>query len=103
MSLELFGDMETYDETLEEFLSGVNQKLSDIKRYKEASDMANYAILVHSLKSDARYLGFTKLAELSLNHEMESKANNIYYIIQNYDELIAEANRIIKVVKEYLG
>ena len=55
------------------------------------------------MKSDSKYLGFTKLAELSLNHEMESKANNLEYIIQNYDELIAEANRIIKVVKEYLG
>ena len=79
-SLELFGDMEVYDETLEEFLSGVNQKISDIRRYKEASDMANYAILVHSLKSDARYLGFTNLAELSYNHEMASKSNNINYV-----------------------
>ena len=102
-SLELFGDMETYDETLEEFLSGVNQKLSDIKRYKEASDMANYAILVHSLKSDARYLGFTKLAELSLNHEMESKANNVDYIYDHYDELMMESERIIKLVSSYLG
>ena len=39
--------------------------------------MANYAILVHSLKSDSKYLGFTKLAELSYQHEMESKANNV--------------------------
>lgn len=102
-SLELFGDMETYDETLEEFLSGVNQKLSDIKRYKEASDMSNYAILVHSLKSDARYLGFTKLAELSLNHEMESKANNVDYIYDHYDELMLESERIINLVSNYLG
>ena len=26
-SLELFGDQETYDETLEEFLNGVNEKI----------------------------------------------------------------------------
>ncbi|MBP3461039.1 MAG: response regulator [Bacilli bacterium] len=102
-SLELFGDMATYDETLEEFLLGVNQKLNDIKTYKEASDMTNYAILVHSLKSDARYLGFTRLAELSLNHEMESKANNLDYIYDHYDELMEEASRIIKLVSNYLG
>lgn len=102
-SLELFGDMEVYDETLEEFLSGVNQKLSDIKRYKEASDMANYAILVHSLKSDARYLGFTKLAELSYNHEMASKSNNINYVYDYYDALMQEADRIINLVSSYLG
>ena len=102
-SLELFGDMEVYDETLEEFLAGVNQKITDIKRYKEASDMANYAILVHSLKSDARYLGFTKLAELSYNHEMASKANNINYVYDYYDMLMQEADRIINLVSSYLG
>ena len=102
-SLELFGDMEVYDETLEEFLAGVNQKISDIKSYKEASDMANYAILVHSLKSDARYLGFTKLAELSYNHEMASKANNINYVYDYYDMLMQEADRIINLVSSYLG
>lgn len=102
-SLELFGDMETYDETLEEFLSGVGEKLENIEKYKEASDMANYAILVHSLKSDSKYLGFTTLAELSYNHEMASKQNNIEYVYANYDSLITEANRIIKLAASYLG
>lgn len=102
-SLELFGDMETYNETLEDFLNSVDEKLNDIKRYKELSDMPNYAILVHSLKSDARYLGFTKLAELSLNHEMESKKNNVNYIYEHYDELMNEASRIINLVKAYMG
>lgn len=101
--LEILGDMEMYDETLNDFLTESEERLPNIKAFKEAGDMGNYAILVHAMKSDSKYLGFTKLAELSLNHEMESKANNLEYIIQNYDELIAEANRIIKVVKEYLG
>ena len=102
-SLELFGDMETYDETLEEFLNSVGQKLSDIKKFKETSDMSNYAILVHSLKSDSKYLGFTKLAELAYNHEMKSKENDTSYVNANYDELQKEIDRIIKIIKEYLG
>ena len=102
-SLELFGDMETYDETLEEFLNGVNEKLSNLKKYKESSDMANYAIYAHSLKSDARYLGFTKLAELALEHELKGKANDANYVFNNYDYLIAEANRMIDVATKYLG
>ena len=28
--------------------------------------------------------------------------NNIYYIYDNYDELMTEANRIVNVVKRYL-
>ena len=65
--------------------------------------MPNYAILVHAMKSDSKYLGFTTLAELSYNHEMQSKAGNVSYVNENYDSLIKEANRIINVVKEYLG
>ena len=102
-SLELFGDMETYDDTLGEFLNGINEKLESIEKFKEASDMANYAILVHSLKSDSKYLGFTKLAELAYNHEMASKANNVDYVYVNYDSLMNEAKRIVSVTSEYMG
>jgi len=102
-SLELFGDMEMYDETLLEFLNGAADKLNKLNNFKEASDAHNYAIYAHSLKSDARYLGFTKLAELAYNHEMAGKNNDINYIFNNYDALIEEANRIIKVVCEYVG
>ncbi len=102
-ALELFGDMATYDDTLKDFLTEIDDKLAKIKLYKEQGDMANYAILVHSLKSDSKYFGFTKLAELAYNHEMESKANNMYYVTDHYDELMTEANRILSVVKQYMG
>ena len=102
-SLELFGDMATYDDTLHDFLAEIDNKLAKIKMFKEQSDMANYAILVHSLKSDSKYFGFEKLAELAYNHEMESKANNMYYVTDHYEELMTEANRILNVVKQYMG
>ena len=102
-ALELFGDMETYDETLSTFLSEVPDKLQKIKNYKEVGDMANYAILVHSLKSDARYFGFEKLAEIAYEHELKSKANDMYYVTEHYDELMTEANRVVNLVKKYMG
>ncbi len=102
-SLELFGDMATYDETLETFLNEIDEKITNIKKYKEIADMANYAILVHSLKSDAKYFGFDKLAELAYNHELESKANHIYYIYDHFDELMDELDRILNIVRQYLG
>lgn len=63
-ALELFGDMATYDDTLVTFLNDAENKLKQIDDYKEKAEMANYAILVHSLKSDAKYFGF----DLSLIH-----------------------------------
>lgn len=102
-ALELFGDMETYDTTLEVFLNEVPSKLQLLKSYKEIGDMANYAIQVHSLKSDARYFGFEKLGELAYNHEMESKSNNLYYVTEHFEELMMESTRVINLVKKYLG
>ena len=102
-ALELLGDMETYDATLEDFLGGIYGKLADLQSYKEVGDMANYAVFAHSIKSDARYLGFTRLAEVAYQHEMEGKANNVFFVTNNYDELVKETNRIINVVKQYLG
>ena len=102
-SLELFGDIETYNETLETFLNEIDDKITKIKNYKEVADMANYAILVHSLKSDAKYFGFDKLADLSYQHELESKANNIYYVYDHFDELMNETYRILNIVRKYFG
>ena len=92
-----------FEKSQQNIINTVDEKIGNMTKYKEESDMKNYAILVHSLKSDARYLGFTKLAELSYNHEMQSKANNDIYVYDNYDELINETNRIIDLVREYLG
>ena len=102
-ALELFGDMEMYNNTLNDFLDEIFNRLERIKKYKEISDMANYAIEVHALKSDSKYFGFTSLAELSYQHEMASKQNNMFYVMDHYDELVKEANKIISTVQKYMG
>ena len=102
-SLELFGDMETYNDTIKEFQQELGNKLNKIKEEKEQGDMANYAINVHSLKSDARYFGFEVLGNLAYDHEMKSKENNVDYVNEHFDELMAEANKTLDIVNEYLG
>lgn len=102
-SLELLGDMDTFNETLKDFLNESVNRLKQIAEYKNNGDMPNYAILVHAMKSDSKYLGFTKLAELSFNHEMASKGNDKKYVDDNYEELMNEANRIISLIRKYFG
>ena len=102
-SLELFGDIATYNDNLDEFLDGIEKLLKDIEGYKVQKDLANYAILVHSLKSDAKYYGFEKLAELALNHELKSKESDYNYVNNHFDELKEEILRVTKVVQQYLG
>ncbi len=102
-SIEILGDMDMYNDTLKDFLDLSEERLNNIEKYKNSGDLENYAIEVHAMKGDSKYLGFTKLAELSLNHQLKSEANDIDYVNDNYDELIKEANRVISVCNEYIN
>lgn len=102
-SLELFGDIETYNETCKDFLDEIDSKLAELKKYKDANDMENYAVYAHSIKSDARYLGFTELMQVALDHEMAGKSNDQRFVVSEYDNLVNKTNEMIKIVKEYLG
>jgi CheY-like chemotaxis protein len=102
-SLELFGDVNTYNETLGEFLVGIHTKINKLIEYMKNGDLANYAITVHSMKSDAKYFGFTSLAEVSFLHEQRSKAGDYTFIASNMNNLINEANKAIVLIQEYMS
>ncbi len=102
-SLELFGDIDTYNETLVEFKNSIDGKLDQIRKYFDEQDMPNYAIYVHSLKSDCKYFGFLKLAEMAYEHEMKSKANDYTFVKEGFTSLMEEANKVKNIVNEYLG
>ncbi|MBQ9071912.1 MAG: response regulator [Bacilli bacterium] len=102
-SIELLGDIEMYNDTLKDFLTECETRIPKMKEHLDNEDAANYAICMHSMKSDSKYLGFKKLAELSLNQELEGKNNNISYIQEHNQELMDEVNKIISIVKKYLG
>lgn len=99
--LELLQDMETYEDTLETFLTGISIRLKQLEEYQIQSDMSNYAILVHALKSDAKYLGCTKLSELAFEHEQKAKEDDFEYVKTNWEELSKEVKRVIEVAREY--
>ena len=101
--IELFGSMDMYNNMLSDWYKGINDRWSKIISYKNNKDMTNYSIEVHSLKSDSKYFGFTRLAELSLNHELKSKENDIEYVNNNFNELEIEYRRIMNIVNNYLN
>lgn len=102
-SLELFGDMVTYDQMLEDFLKEVDGKIANARRYKDMGDMANYAIIVHSLKSDCRYFGMNALADMFYEHELAGKRNDIFFVREGFDKLMDETSKMLIVVKRYMG
>lgn len=100
-ALDLLGDMEMYDMTLQDFLDEVEEKWHRINLYKDKKDMANYAIEVHSLKSDCKYLGFMSLADLAYKHELSSKANDEDFVEDNFSTLEDEYYKTLDLANEY--
>jgi len=100
--IKLLGDMEMYHETFQDFYKSLEERMTKITLLKEHQDMANYAIEVHALKSDSKYLGFTKLASVALEHELRSKENDITYVQQHYRELSNEIIKIKQIMSEYI-
>ncbi len=102
-ALKLWGDMDSYNESLKEFKDTLNSKLASLEEYKNAEDWYNYSVLVHSMKSEAKYLGFMKDAEVFLSHELESKANNKEFIINNFASLRETVFQIEDLLKKYFN
>lgn len=102
-ALEFLGDLSFYDETLEAFLSENETRLPNIEKYRKSLNMEDYAILVHALKSDSKYLGFKSLADIAYVHELASKANNVDEVNKKYDALLSAVEKVTEVAKKYLG
>ena len=101
--LELFGDLDTYKSMLSDWFKESSNKFEKMKLLKLKHDMPNYAIAVHALKSDSKYFGFDKLADMSYEHEMKSKSNDEEYINNNFKSLEREFNNVTIIVGKYLN
>ena len=101
-ALELLGDMEMYNMTISDFVKEVEEKWGRIVDYKNKSDMPNYAIEVHSLKSDCKYLGFMTLADISYQHELKSKENDINFVGEHFNELFEEYKKVLDIARTYV-
>ena len=101
-ALELLGDMEMYNMTITDFSNELEDKWSKIEEEKLNGDMENYAIDVHSLKSDCKYLGFYDLADVAYEHELKSKEKNIDFVNENFERLEIEYEKVLNIVKNYI-
>lgn len=102
-ALELWGDIPSLNDALKEYLESMPKKCKDLENFLAAKDCANYAILAHSLKSEAKYLGFMKEAETFLDHELKGKEENISYLEENFKYLRETTKKITNIIREYFG
>ena len=100
-ALELLGDMEMFEMTLKDFYDMADTKWLRIMGYKNSNDLENYAIEVHSLKSDSKYLGFMSLANIAYEHEIKSKDKDENFVRNHFNDLETEYNKTMAIIDEY--
>ena len=101
-ALELLGDMEMYNMTMETYKTDSLERMKKLEQYLNNKDMPNYAIEVHALKSDSKYLGFTSLADIAFEHEKKSKENDYDYIKEHFAELTQEYEKYKEIMNNYM-
>lgn len=102
-AMTYMGDLETFDEILKDFYDGIDDQIRQLEDCKNNSDMTNYAIYVHALKSNYRSLGITALAQTAYNHELESKQNNINYVNEHFNDLVEDKEKFKTFASNYMN
>ena len=100
-ALELLGDIDMYNMIISDFVKDMRSKWDRIVEYKNSNNMSDYAIEVHSLKSDCKYLGFMKLADIAYQHELKGKENDSNFVNDNFDSLETEYKRVLEIAITY--
>ena len=102
-SLDLFGDIEKYNDKLGEFLVGIHTKIKQLIVFMQKKDLQNYSVCVRSMKNDAKFYGFKKLATMAEEHQNRSDAGDLFYITEHINDLIKETNDSIVLIQEYMN
>lgn len=95
--------LDMYNELLGVFLTEIFDKVNKLQTSLQTNNMQDYSTYVHGIKGESLYLGFTDLANIALTHQTKSGEGDVNYINSDYNNLIAEIGRIIKVLRIYLG
>lgn len=102
-SLELFGDIQKYNDKLGEFLVGIHSNINQLITFMQNKDMVNYLNYVKSMKTDARFFGFDALATVAEEHEEHSEKGDLFFVTGHINELINETNNAIVLIQEYMN
>lgn len=95
-------DEEIYLELVRIFLKE-RIKQDEMHQFMLEKNMKDYAIWVHGLKGNARTLGADNLADMALEHEKQSKAGNIEYVLQHWEELLSVWNKTLEGFEAFIN
>lgn len=95
------GRDDKYISAIQRFYRSYQKNRTEIENYLASNDVANYTILVHAIKSNARTIGADSLADIAFELENKGKENNWEYISKNNYKLFSEYEKTIAIFKNY--
>ncbi len=88
------GSKETFFDILQTFYQSIDQNIETLNKLIDAKDIKNYTIRVHSVKSNCKTVGITKLGAMAEALEISLKNNDVDYALNNHAAFIAEYNNV---------
>ena len=95
-------DKEMYLDLLTIFLRD-RRKQDEMRRFLSERNGKDYAIWVHGLKGNARTIGADKLADMAFEHEKQTKAGNIEYAAEHWEELLSVWDKTLEGFQEFIN
>lgn len=86
------GDETVYRETLVLFSEIWEERKEALRQFLAEENMAEYAILIHAIKGDARTLGAIALGEAAYEQEMKAKSGDVEAIRTGFARVIEMGN-----------
>ena len=97
------GSEDTFIQALEIFYNTMDKKAGDIERFWHESDVKNYTVLVHALKSSARLVGALKLSEDAKYLEACGDKNDLEEIEAKTPSLLSQYRAYKSVLEKVFG
>jgi len=96
------GSVDFYLEVLQSFVDGYEEKAEAIRLDFDTENWVDYRIRVHALKSTAKMIGDTALAEAALAQENAAKEDRIDAIRAGYEPLMERYKATVLLLEEAL-
>ena len=94
------GSADGYLAVLGTFHKTAEYKEKEIRKYFEDSDLENFTVKVHALKSSARIIGATELSLLAEKLETAGREKNMELIKSKVQEMLKLYNETSKVLSQ---
>ena len=93
------GSQEKYISAIQRYFKGYESNKRSVEDHLAMSDLENYCIKVHSLKSNSRMIGASHLGALFEELEMASRNNDLETIKAKTDTALKEYSDLIDILR----